>query len=336
MISIVVPVYNTERYLRECLNSLLAQTYSDIEIIIVDDGSTDNSFEICQDFQRKDNRVKVFHKENSGVSDSRNYGIKIAKGEYISFCDSDDVVVPELYQMLLDVVNESHVDRVVSGYAYLFDDGRTLYNKPRIADGKYEARVILKKMIDDGTLSGFLFSGVNNSIFKTNIIKENEILFDPEIRYNEDSLFSFKYMLYSKSIFSLQSHPTYFYRQHDSSATHKKTVGDKYGALRMTLGNMGLDLMNIDFEIQMKRRLVTESLWRILEVSKNEKPSDAILEIQQIVRGKNLRSCLKEINESELNIYKKIYFLLIKMKLSRLLYFLSSKILPVLSKFLSR
>lgn len=336
MISIIVPVYNTENFVCDCIKSLLSQTYTDIEIIIVDDGSSDKSLNICRDFEKKDSRIKVYHKENSGVSDTRNYGIKLANGDYISFCDSDDIVDPKLYQMLWDTMNKFQVDRVVSGYAYLFDDGHTLYNKPRVADGRYEASFILKKMIDDGSLSGFLFSGVNNSLFKTKIIKENNIEFDSKIRYNEDSLFSLKYMLASNAIYSLQSQPTYFYRQHDSSATHKKIVGDKYEILRSTLWNMGLDKMNIDFEIQMKRRTVTEALWQILSISKNETPKNAILNIKNIVYNKNLRNSLKEIKLRELNIYKKFYFILIKLKLSKLLYYSSTKLLPTLSKYLSR
>ena len=96
MISIIVPVYNTEKYLRECLDSILAQTYTDIEVILIDDGSKDGSLSICQEYASIDKRVRVYHKENSGVSDTRNFGIEHANGEFISFCDSDDKVDSEL------------------------------------------------------------------------------------------------------------------------------------------------------------------------------------------------------------------------------------------------
>ncbi len=89
-ISIIVPVYNVEKYLKECIESILSQTYKNIEIILIDDGSTDNSGKICDEYLKKDSRVKVIHKENGGLSDARNTGIEIASGKYIGFVDSDD------------------------------------------------------------------------------------------------------------------------------------------------------------------------------------------------------------------------------------------------------
>ena len=90
LISIVVPLYNVENYLKECIDSILTQSYHNLEIILVDDGSTDNSGKICDNYAKKDSRIKVIHKENGGASDARNYGIKEAKGKYIQFTDSDD------------------------------------------------------------------------------------------------------------------------------------------------------------------------------------------------------------------------------------------------------
>ena len=87
MISVIVPIYNTEKYLKRALNSLLKQTYQDLEILLIDDGSTDSSLKICQEYAKKDYRIKVFHQENKGVSVVRNFGLSVAKGEYISFLD---------------------------------------------------------------------------------------------------------------------------------------------------------------------------------------------------------------------------------------------------------
>lgn len=336
MISIIVPVYNAEKYLRECLDSILVQTYEDIEIILVDDGSLDDSLKICQEYENKDKRIIVYHKENSGVSDTRNYGIEHASGEYISFCDADDAIVPELYEMLYKAMIKYQVDRVVSGYMYLFDDGRTVYSKPRISDGRYNAKYILRKMIDDGTLSGFLFSGVYNSLYKKKIIYENNIRFNTDIKYNEDSLFSLQYMLASKSIYSLQSKPTYFYRQHESSSTKQRTIGDKYETLRNVLCNMDLQNMDMDFEIQMKRRMVTEALWQILDISDKERGVEAIRDIKKILKDKKLQSNLYVIHFKNLNIYKKYYYVLMRLRMAWALYFSSSKLFPILSKYISR
>lgn len=336
MISIIVPVYNTENYLRECIDSILAQTYKNIEVILVDDGSTDNSFLICKEYEKKDSRIKAFHKENAGVSSARNYGISCATGEYISFCDSDDKISPNLYQLLMEYMERFNVDRVISGYKYFYNDGHILYCKPRIKDGKYEANYILNRMIDDGTLSGFLFSGVNNSIFKMSIINENNIKFDPEIKYNEDSFFSFQYMIFSKNIYSIQSKATYYYRQHKTSATKKREVGDKYEILRRKLYSMNLQDMNINFETQMMRRNVTETLWQILDISEKMYYRDAIKSIKELLRKKEIQLGLSEIMSDDLNLYKHFYYILIKLKLARTLYFTSSKVVPFLSKYISR
>lgn len=101
LISIVVPVYNVKQFLTKCLNSIISQTYSNLEIIVVDDGSTDGSATICDDYAKKDKRISVIHKENGGLASARNAGIDVAKGTYIGFVDSDDYIEPYMYEKLL-------------------------------------------------------------------------------------------------------------------------------------------------------------------------------------------------------------------------------------------
>ena len=109
-ISVIIPVYNVESYLRFCLNSVIEQTYRNLEIILVDDGSPDNSGQICDEYEKKDNRVKVIHKENGGLSSARNAGLEIAKGEYISFVDSDDWIKPEFIEVLYNNLIKAEAD----------------------------------------------------------------------------------------------------------------------------------------------------------------------------------------------------------------------------------
>lgn len=122
MISIIVPIYNVERFLRKCIESMVAQTYQDIEIILVDDGSPDNCGEICDEYARRDTRIKVVHQKNKGVSAARNAGLDIAKGEYIGFCDPDDFVAPEMYEYLLNAMLIHNTDIVACGYDYFSED----------------------------------------------------------------------------------------------------------------------------------------------------------------------------------------------------------------------
>lgn len=126
MISVIVPVYNTKKYLERCINSLLKQTYPDMEIILVDDGSTDGSGEVCDRFAAEDRRIRVFHKENGGSSSARNLGLDNAKGDYIGFVDSDDYVDADMYERLYAAVCEHHVNAAQIGRDEIDPDGNVL------------------------------------------------------------------------------------------------------------------------------------------------------------------------------------------------------------------
>ncbi len=132
MISIVVPVYNVEQYLPRCIDSLLAQTYQNLEIILVDDGATDRCPEICDEYQKKDKRIKVIHKENGGLSDARNAGTKMACGEYIGYVDSDDFVTPDMYETLAKALEEKQADIAVCNYLYVDEEGMEIAEKNKI------------------------------------------------------------------------------------------------------------------------------------------------------------------------------------------------------------
>ena len=106
MISVIVPIYKVEKYLRRCVDSILNQSYTDFELLLIDDGSPDNCPQICDEYARRDDRVRVFHKPNGGLSDARNYGIDRMKGDYVSFIDSDDYVGPDYLKILMDLIKE--------------------------------------------------------------------------------------------------------------------------------------------------------------------------------------------------------------------------------------
>ena len=334
-ISIVVPVFNTSKYLNECVDSILNQTYHNLEVILVDDGSTDNSWEICKNYEYKDRRVHAFHKENSGVSATRTYGLERATGNLISFCDSDDIIVPNSYEILLKKLIETESDRVCGGYEYLYPDNHRLYCKPRKDDGIYKCSDLIKIMIDDGTLSGFLFSGVNNSLFKSEVIKQNDIRFKENVKYNEDSLFSFEYALNSRTLYSMQSLPLYLYRQHNASSTKKRPKEKVYDSLHSALDVIVKNRNDIDYELQMKRRTVTETLWTILDNGNSGSITESTKIIDNLLKSQNLVNCLRYIDYKGLNIYKKSFYLMMKYKMSLSLC-LATRMVPFLSKYLSR
>lgn len=145
MISIVVPIYNSSKYLDKCIKSILNQTYRDFELILVDDGSTDESYAICKHYADEDNRIKTIHKENGGQGSARNLGLDIARGEYIGFVDSDDFIHPNYYEMLIRLLNDYRADIVCCHYQFVQPDEDFQYSVLNYSDIKQNARLISTK-----------------------------------------------------------------------------------------------------------------------------------------------------------------------------------------------
>lgn len=147
LISIVVPIYNVEKYLTRCIDSILVQTYSNIEILLIDDGSTDKSSQICDKYMKKDRRIKVIHKSNGGLSDARNVGINMAKGKYLAFIDSDDSIEKDMVEYLFALIIKFNTKMSVCSHNIIFDEGKRI---KRLGNGKEEkltAKECIKKML---------------------------------------------------------------------------------------------------------------------------------------------------------------------------------------------
>lgn len=209
-ISVIVPVYNVEQYLRRCVDSILAQTFTDFELLLIDDGSKDSSGEICDEYATKDERVRVFHKKNGGVSSARNLGLDKANGEWICFVDSDDTVTHTL-------LSNFHF-----GYDIEFQ-GANIYK------GDDENICSIIKYDDENVASDcastILLKGVNTApwgkCFRKSIIDEHKVRFPKEISYGEDSVFLFEYLSYcSTSLYN--SSIGYNYFVFDYSLGHKR------------------------------------------------------------------------------------------------------------------
>ena len=128
LVSVIIPAYNIEDYIGRCLDSIISQTYKNLEIIVVDDGSRDHTGEILDNYAKKDRRIKVIHKENGGVSSARNKGIEAAEGDYIGFIDGDDLIEPEMYKTLVDLLEEENADIAHCGYQMVFPDRVDYYH----------------------------------------------------------------------------------------------------------------------------------------------------------------------------------------------------------------
>lgn len=200
-ISIVIPVFNAEEYLAECIESILSQNYSDFELLLVNDGSTDSSKAICEDFVKKDKRVILINQENTGVSSARNNGILQAKGKYLMFCDSDDCVSPNWCSVLYTAIRKNPESLVVSNVTKNYND---LYKGELQSD--YELLTYFE--LYKSGLSAY----TPNKIYNLSIIKKNNIIFDVDCNFSEDVKFNIDYFSHCKNIILIDQ-KLYFYRQ---------------------------------------------------------------------------------------------------------------------------
>ena len=184
-ISVIVPVYKTEGLLDRCVESIVGQTYKNLEIILVDDGSPDNCPAMCDEWAEKDSRIRVIHKENGGVSSARNAALDIATGDYIGFVDSDDWIEPEMYSSLIQKISESGKNIALCSYYAVESSGE-----------RYECRCVVdKEVLDKDDYFRFIVLGgdggyIWNRLYDADILKE--VRFDEDIWYSEDLLFNFK------------------------------------------------------------------------------------------------------------------------------------------------
>ncbi len=218
-ISVIVPVYNVKSLLPRCIDSLLDQTYVDFELLLIDDGSTDGSGDVCDEYKKEDHRIKVFHKQNEGVSKARNKGLDEATGKWITFVDSDDYVTSS-YLSDLYACAQPEVDLVVHYSRHIKNNGDTLYDyllpQGKIVYGKTDFGKMLKEQYfaDRGQC--------HSKLFRTNIIKENAIRFICDIRFCEDWIFLFSYLNVINQNVCCSSVSNYFYIDRNGSLCHSE------------------------------------------------------------------------------------------------------------------
>lgn len=226
-ISIIIPVYNVESYIRKCLNSVISQTYKNLEILLIDDGSTDESGKICGEYAVKDKRIRLFHKENGGASSARNLGLKNFTGQYVGFVDSDDWIEPDMYETLYNLIKEKNV--FVSAVGFFRDtDTKSVPSK--------NIKPVTDEIISQKDLLTYAFRldyynafhiAVWNKIFSADIFKNNNMLFDENLKIGEDSLFTTRVFLTDNCTGAFIDKPMYHYCQRGVSLFNSATVETK-------------------------------------------------------------------------------------------------------------
>ena len=227
MISVIIPFYNIQLYLAKCIESVINQTYSDWELILINDGSTDLSGDIANAYALQDERIKVIYQENQGVSSARNRGLDEVKGEYICFIDSDDWVDPDFLELFH--IDEKKADFYVSGALYDVENKIYSYKKydyfygdERICIGKEYVRQNL-------FMNGYPWG----KLYKTHIVRDNCLLFNTALRFNEDTLFVFDYIIHIQSIV-ITNTASYHYLVFDNSGRKLSNTFNCYEKLLLT------------------------------------------------------------------------------------------------------
>lgn len=227
-ISIIVPVYNVEKYIEECVRSILGQTYHNLEVILVDNNSTDSSLRICEEIQKTDERVKVFQQSVPGAAATRNYGIDKATGDYITFVDSDDYLTENAYETVVERLSDTTVDMVVFSYKYVDANGDSLgWYEPIMSDSSLwtgvSGREACKFFLTSRNVEGFAW----NKVFKRELLEQSGVRFDEAKTAFEDMVFVYESLTNSKKVVFINE-KLYYYRQVESSLVHQEFDSARY------------------------------------------------------------------------------------------------------------
>lgn len=220
LISVIVPVYKVEKYLKRCVKSIIDQTYGNLEIILVDDGSPDHCPAMCDDWTEKDSRIKVIHKNNGGLSDARNAGMKVANGELIGFVDSDDWIAPDMYQSLYEAMKADNSDIAACGVEMVWEDGTLSRMLTKTGSCVLNREEAMGALIEESWLK----QPVWYKLYKADIIRN--ILF-PVGKYHEDAFWSYQAIGAAARV-SVTDHVGYYYWQRNESI-----MGEKYSIKRL-------------------------------------------------------------------------------------------------------
>lgn len=321
MISIIVPIYKVEKYIKKCVDSIIFQSYKDIEIILVDDGSPDNCPMICDEYAKKDNRIKVIHKENGGLISARKAGLKVSTGEYVCFVDGDDWIEPDMYEHIADAIEKYSCDCVITQFYFSFPDKESKSNY--LLNKEYYTRDEIKKEI----FPTMLFAGEYyqfgiypccwTKVFKRELLEKHLMDTDERIRMGEDIAFTYPCLMECNSIAFIDK-PLYHYRNNPSSMTnaYDSKLPDIYFLPYQTLADKS-DELGVDLSSQLPYYLLYLVNFVIrneanINNPKNKREKNAV--IDKILNNQAVLNSVKQIDAKVLPSHTKILALFIKKK----------------------
>lgn len=282
MISVIVPVYNVQEYLDQCVESIVGQSYKDLEIILVDDGSTDESGRLCDIWAEKDNRIKVIHQKNGGLSAARNTGIKHACGEYISFIDSDDFILPDYFLYLLSLLKDNDADISVCQTIEVDEKGKIIDKRELEEDYVLTSNYECMK---DFLSSSAIDTTAWRKLYKFSLFKDNGIFY-PEGKYHEDVFTTYKVIGLSERI-AVGAAALYAYRKRTGSIVNSNFSNKHLDGIRGKIERLEYIQSNFTQLYPLAASGVISSANQCLQkiISSNSYPKEAIKYLQDTYKA---------------------------------------------------
>lgn len=328
MISIIVPIYKVEKYLDKCVNSILNQTYKDLEIILVDDGSPDNSPKMCDDFAKQDSRIKVIHKSNGGLMSARQAGLRIANGEYVGFVDGDDWIEPDMYMHFYKAICDYQPDMAVS--EFYFETGDEIdISKQNLSKPFFTKDEMINKIYPNMLFKAPYYNfGINpccwSKIYKKELLESCLYSISTEIKIGEDTAFTYPCLIKAESVAYIDKPCYHYLDSRDGSMTSsydadmENTILIPFEILKKVFAESGYNFANsLDYYLF----YLIEFIIRNEAAFSNKKSKKEIIQtIKNFTHNKELVLALNNINPADLPLRKKFLLTFIKMKSNEFIY----------------
>ncbi len=328
MISIIVPIYKVEKYLDKCVNSIINQTYRDLEIILVDDGSPDNCPKMCDAFAEHDSRIKVVHKQNGGLMSARQAGLREATGEYIGFVDGDDWIEPDMYMLFYNAVRDYQPDMIVS--EFYSDMGNELFKSRQNLSKPYFTK---DEMINE-IYPNMLFRppyynfGINpccwSKLYKKELLESCLYSIPTEIKIGEDTAFTYPCLIKAKSMAYINKACYHYIDSRDGSMTSsydadmENTILIPFEILKNSFEKSGYNFSNsLDYYLFY---LIEFIIRNEAAVSNKKSKKEIVKTLRKFTCNKEVISALKNINSADLPLRKKFLLTFFKMKSNEFIY----------------
>lgn len=320
-ISVIIPVYNVEKYLNRCVDSILNQSLQDFEIILVNDGSTDSSPKICDEYVQQDEKIRVIHKQNARVAAARNDGIKTAKGEFISLIDSDDWIEPTMLEEMYSTATQFGCDFVMCDFTkkgkeveYIVSQpiGEGFYDRERIEKELFKCLIMFDNIEFPPTISNW------TCLFNREFLIDNVLYYDEDIHYCEDSIFGSKAMYNANRFYYLKGKYfyNYFYNPNSTTSKYNSKKWDSYLKINERLEEYFRN-DNFDFSYQIKINMLYLTLNMMSEIGRSK---ESFLEkrkyCKKLITNKRVRTIFKDFRMPDVSFGLKIVINLIKYRCS--------------------